>query len=141
MHNDPNLIKAIIDAGASGYILKEDAATIRALADVVHTVAAGGLHFSAKVYQRLQQLTGGTPVLTRRQLEALSLCAAYPGEHYVHFAEKLGIAESTVRNLLSAAYERLEARNQAEAVHKARELGLITPLSAPELGSTPPPQP
>jgi DNA-binding NarL/FixJ family response regulator len=133
MHDDPTLVKAVLEGGASGYILKDDVATIQALAAVVLAVASGGVHFSAAVYQTLQQqpVSADEPILTRRQLEALSLCAAYPGEPYAHLAVKLGVTESTVRNLLSGAYVRLDVRNRAEAVHKARELRLITPLTPP----------
>jgi len=128
MLSEPALVKAVLDAGASGYILKDDLTTIQALAAVIVAVAGGGVHFSAQVYQQLQKRVGGAPVLTRRQLAALSLCAAYPGETLAHLAGLLGVTESTVRNLLSGAYERLGVRNRAEAVQKARELRLITPL-------------
>ncbi len=133
MNNDPTLIKALLAAGASGYILKDDGATIQALAAVVLAVAEGGVHFSTEIYQSLQQhpAPGGEPGPTRRQLEALSLCAAYPGEPYAHLARKLGVTESTVRNLQSGAFTRLGVRNRAEAIHRARELRLITPLSPP----------
>lgn len=142
MHTDANLIQAVLEAGASGYILKNDAATLQALAAVVLAVAGGGVHFSAEVYHSLQpsEAAARGPALTRRQLEALSLCAAYPGEPYSHLAVLLGVTESTVRNLLSSAYVRLGVRNRAEAVHRARELQLITPLGPPNGALPPPPE-
>lgn len=129
MHDEPTLIQALLDAGASGYILKDDTATLQVLAAVVLSVAEGGVHLSAVVYHQLQQRQrpAGEPELTRRQLEALSLCGAYPGEPYAQLAGKLGVTESTMRNLLSGAYVRLGVRNRGEAIHKARELRLITP--------------
>jgi DNA-binding NarL/FixJ family response regulator len=39
----------------------------------------------------------------------------------------MGIANSTMRNLLSGSYIRLNVRNRATAITKARQLGLITP--------------
>jgi DNA-binding CsgD family transcriptional regulator len=37
------------------------------------------------------------------------------------------VENSTVRNLLSASYMKLNVKSRAAAVSKARELGLITP--------------
>ena len=65
-------------------------------------------------------------LLTARQQEILSLIAAYPELTTTELALKLGVAHSTVRNLLSGAYAQLRVRNLAAAVVKARHLGLIT---------------
>ena len=62
-----------------------------------------------------------------RQLEALSLCAAYPDATTAELAGMLGVAHSTLRNLLSGAYLRLNVRSRTAAVAKAKRLGLITP--------------
>jgi len=45
------LIRAIMEAGANGYILKDDQATIRELGNVVTSVANGGIYFSQKAHQ------------------------------------------------------------------------------------------
>jgi len=66
-------------------------------------------------------------LLSTRQAEALSLCAAFPNETSDKIAEKMGIKHSSVRTLLSSAYVKLNVRNRAAAIIKARELGLITP--------------
>jgi DNA-binding CsgD family transcriptional regulator len=41
------------------------------------------------------------------------------------------VANSTIRNLLSGAYLKLNVRNRAAAVSKARQMGLIAPESPP----------
>jgi len=64
---------------------------------------------------------------TVRQLEVLSLCASYPDATSAELANRLGIANSTFRNLLSEAYLRLDVRNRTSAIAKARQLGLISP--------------
>jgi len=126
MYNRRALIKAVMDAGASGYVLKDDQATIRELAGVIRSVANGGIYFSQQAYQLLVQPTE-KPGLTTRQIEVLSLCAAYPEKTSVELAKHLGIANSTVRNLLSSAYVRLGVRTRIAAITKAQELGLLTP--------------
>ena len=122
------LIRALLEAGISGYLLKDDAETLRALATVVATVASGGVCFSQQAYQWVQRTSPqtGAPPLTPRQLEALSVCAAYPGATLARLAQRLGVQPSTLRNLLSDAYLRLEVSNRTEAVLKAQHLGLIT---------------
>ena len=67
------------------------------------------------------------PRPSARQLEALSLCAAYPEATTAELADRLGVAHSTLRNLLSGAYLRLNVRSRTAAVAKAQRLGLITP--------------
>ena len=127
MYNQPTLIKSVMDAGASGYILKDDRATIQELGDIVRMVARGDIHLSQQAYQQLFKRYPQDSVLTPRQAQALSLCAAYPGETSVELAKKMGVKSSTLRNLLSGAYKRLEVDNRTAALAKARQLGLITP--------------
>jgi DNA-binding NarL/FixJ family response regulator len=130
MHLERALIQAVVEAGASGYILKDDQATIRELGAVILSVARGGIHFSHRAHQLLMKRQDPTErTLTPRQLEALSLCAAYPDLSTAGLASQLGVSNSTARNLLSAAYLRLEVPNRAAAIAKARQLGLITPFT------------
>ena len=129
MYVERGLIRAIMEAGASGYILKDDQATIRELGSVIISIAKGGIYFSSKAHQLFlnQQLQKTNELLTARQLQALSLCAAYPDSLTEELATKMGVSNSTVRNLLSGAYVRLAVHNRAAAIAKARELGIITP--------------
>lgn len=131
MFAERSLIKAVMEAGASGYVLKDDQATIRDLANVAASIAHGGIYFSQKAHKlflKNQRIDDSAP-LTTRQLEALSLCAAYPDATTAHLAGKMSVSHSTVRNLLSGAYLRLGVPNRTAAIEKARQLGLITPHS------------
>jgi len=127
MFDQATLIKAVMDAGANGYILKDDQATIRELDKVVLTISKGDIHLSQQAYRQLFQRYPQDSVLTPRQAQALSLCASYPGATSVELAKKLGINDSTFRNLLSGVYQRLDVNNRAAAIAKARKFGLITP--------------
>jgi len=126
-HNLRTLVKAVIEAGASGYILKDDQATIQELGSVIRSVARGGIHFSKQAHQHILAQTSEESSLSPRQLQALSLCAAYPDATTAELAGILGVAHSTLRNLLSGAYLRLEVNNRTSAIAKAKQLGLITP--------------
>lgn len=129
MFAERGLIRAIMEAGASGYILKDDQATIQELGNVVVSIANGGIHFSQRAHQFFltQHMRKTDELLTARQLEALSLCAAYPNCLTEDLAQKMSVSNSTVRNLLSGAYVRLSVHTRAAAIAKARELGVITP--------------
>jgi two-component system, NarL family, nitrate/nitrite response regulator NarL len=129
MHAERGLIRAVMEAGASGYILKDDQATVRNLASVVRTIAVGGVHFSQIALDQYTRYlsTENNDQLTPRQLEVLSLCAAYPDSTSNELAKKMSISNSTVRNLLSTAYLKLGVHNRAAAIAKARQIGVITP--------------
>lgn len=46
MYAERGLIRAVIEAGASGYVLKDDQTTARDLGSVVMSIAGGGIYFS-----------------------------------------------------------------------------------------------
>jgi DNA-binding CsgD family transcriptional regulator len=93
----------------------------------VRSIAGGGIHFSQQAHQHLLKHMPNEARPSSRQLEALSLCATYPDATTAELADRLGVAHSTLRNLLSGAYLRLNVRSRTAAVAKARQLGLITP--------------
>lgn len=130
MHAQRSLIQAVMDSGASGYVLKDDQATIMELAGVIRIIAGGGVHLSQQAYQQLlKRGTGGLDQpLSTRQREALSLCAAYPNASTSEIANMMNIAHSTLRNILSGSYLKLSVRTRTAAVAKARQIGLITPV-------------
>ena len=120
MHAERGLIRAVMEAGASGYILKDDQATIRELGNVILSVAGGGIYFSQKahrLYASFRSQAGGD-LLSVRQLEILSMCAAYPDDSTAELAQRMKIANSTLRNLLSSAYIKLNVHTRAAAVAK-----------------------
>lgn len=129
MFSEPGLMRAIIEAGASGYMIKDDTASFRELGNVVLSIAHGGVYFSKKAYNLYIQSEGleNGDLLTPRQLEVLSLCAAYPDATTADLAQIMNVSNSTVRNLLSSLYLRLGVHSRGAAVEKAREKGLVTP--------------
>lgn len=137
MHTDRALVRSVLKAGASGYILKDDHETIERLAEIIKLAANGDIHFSkrASTIFNSPSVSDDTNTLTGRQQEALAFCLAYPDESTKNLAKRMTIAHSTFRNLLSNAYIRLGVSTRIAAIHKARDLGLITPET-----TLPPPQ-
>ena len=116
-----------MDAGASGYLLKEDQSAITELASIVRTLARGGVYLSQQAFQIISNHKNDDMhlPLTSRQVEAISLCAAYPDSSTTDLAIKMSIESSTMRTMLSNAYLKLGVRTRAAAVDKARRSHLL----------------
>ena len=126
MFAERSIIRAVMEAGASGYILKDDAAAIQDLANIMLSVADGGIYLSERAGRLYQKhVADRESDLTPRQLEVLLLCAAFPSSKTAELAQKMSVSNSTVRNLLSGAYLKLDAHTRAGALEKARQLGLL----------------
>lgn len=139
MHKHRTLVRAVMDAGAKGYIVKDDRQAIVQLGEIITSIAAGGIFLSDQSYAAMADSgpRDGIKALTPRQIQALSLCAAAPDVSTAELARKMNIAPSTARNMLSDIYLRLNVRNRASAIFKARQLGLITPYSPdPDTGDS-----
>lgn len=118
-------IRALVEAGVSGYIFKDDGASIRKLHIVVKKIARGEKYFSEGIKATLEDTIPNRRLLTQRQLEILAVCAAHPDASSDQLAIKIGISGSTVRNALSESYQRLNVRNKTAALARAKSLGLI----------------
>ena len=128
------LIEALVEAGVRGYIFKDDESSIRQLCHVIKNVANGGVYFSPGAWEKVKP-GHSSLILTGRQLEALSVCAAYPNLSTFSLAQKLAISSSTFRNLLSGAYKRLGVSTRTAAIARANQLGLLTSgHDVPDLG-------
>ncbi len=130
MRKEKALIKALMDCGASGYVFKDDRETLQKFSTVIRMISTGGIYFSREAHQLISRTPTESANLSPRQLEVLSLCAAYPDKTTAEIAETLGVASATVRNTLSVLYLRLGVRGRTAAMAKARELGLIADVHA-----------
>jgi DNA-binding NarL/FixJ family response regulator len=124
VHSEPGLIRAVVNAGATGYIFKGDSRRIQELGKWISALVDGEICFSEKA---LEAIVGRRDEpFTPRQLEALSLCASYPNSKTAELARKMKIADSTLRNLLSTVYFKLGVQTRAAAIAKARQMGILT---------------
>ncbi|MGW4355775.1 response regulator [Nocardia sp. NPDC004582] len=115
----PGYLRRAIDAGASGFVVKDTPA--RELADAVRRV-----HLGLRVVDpalATETLTAGTSPLTAREREVLA--AAADGATAGAIAKRLHLSEGTVRNHLSAAIGKTGTRTRAEAVRAAERLGWL----------------
>lgn len=111
-------LRRAMEAGVAGYVLK--AAPIDEMVDALHTVHAGGRVIDPDLAQKAWTAPTG---LTERERDVLRL--AEDGVPNAEIAQRLHLAEGTVRNHVSSAITKLHARNRTEAATTARTAGLL----------------
>ncbi|WP_433408924.1 response regulator transcription factor [Saccharomonospora azurea] len=111
-------LRRALNAGVTGYVLKDS--PITELADALRTVHAGGTVIAPELalaaWDQADQLTD-------RERELVRLVGE--GATNRTIAQQLHLAEGTVRNYLSTAMTKLDARNRTDAARIARERGWI----------------
>jgi two-component system, NarL family, response regulator DesR len=113
-------LRRAMEAGASGFLLKD--APARDLAVAIRRAAAG--HRVVDSTLAIEALSEGDP-LSEREREVLEWADRLATNQEI--AEALSLSEGTVRNHLSSAIQKLNARNRAEAVRIAVEKGWLRP--------------
>ena len=114
----PGYLRRALDAGASGYLLK-DAPSSR-LADAIRRVHGGGRAVDPEL---AAEAWSESDPLTDRERQVLRLAAE--GQAGAEIAEQLELSEGTVRNYLSDAISKLGAKNRVEAARIARVKGWL----------------
>jgi DNA-binding NarL/FixJ family response regulator len=126
--DDDPYVRAVLQAGANGYVLKSaDAADI---IEAVRSVHEGhSVLDPAIAHKLLAQLTRPAPAeipheaLTEREHEVLRLAAR--GYTNKAIGVQLTISDRTVQGHLAKIYDKLRAASRTEAVMRAVSLGLI----------------
>ncbi len=116
----------LLDAGATGYVLKDEA--LETIVQAVQTVARGAPWLSPRVLAKVIARTPGqssADVLTEREMDVLRGMAT--GLNNLQIAQKLSIGERTVRYHVENILAKLKAANRMEAVIVAIQRGLVKP--------------
>lgn len=114
----PGYLRRALDAGASGYLLKD--APSSALADAIRRVHAGGRAIDAEL---AAEAWSEQDPLTDRERQVLRLAAE--GKNGPDIAQELRLSEGTVRNYLSEAINKVGGRNRVDAARIARTKGWL----------------
>lgn len=117
-------ILAAIEAGASGYLLKD--APPNELFEAVRKTARGETVLSPAVAATLvKRASSPGPVVTEREVAILDLLAGGLGNKDI--AKRLMVSEATIKSHLSHIYTKLEVDTRAGAVAKSIEQRIIRP--------------
>ena len=116
-YDDAAYVTAMLQAGAAGYVTKDKPMSL--VAEAVEAVARGEGRWFVSI-------TPPDPVdipISDRELDVVRLMAR--GHDNNEIADELGISPNTVRNHVSAAYEKLGVSSWRQAVAWAWEHGLV----------------
>ena len=111
-------LRRALDAGVSGYLLKD--APAATLANAIRRIRAGARVIDPEL--AAEAWTEADP-LTDRERQVLRY--AGEGDSGAEIAERLSLSEGTVRNYLSEAISKLGASNRTEATRIARQKGWL----------------
>jgi two-component system, NarL family, invasion response regulator UvrY len=128
MHSDPVIVARALQAGATGYVVKDTSP--EAITEAFQKVRSGRRYLSDDL--AMQVAFANTPgqqsplaELTPRELQTLSLLAE--GKPYTRIAEELNVSYKTVVNLSSQLKQKLDAENLPELIRTAVQLLSTTP--------------
>ncbi len=132
--SDEDQILACIEAGASGYVLKDSGHLniLRAILDLRSGGAPISPVIARKVLARMRRFAADTStlqasedaMLTRREFAILELISR--GGTYAKVAEALGLSVGTVQTHVKHIYTKLSVHSRTEAIIEARRRGLIS---------------
>ena len=124
-YDDDPYIYSLLDAGATGYILKT--AESREIVRAVRATAAGQSALdpavAPRLIARLTKPAAGGDTLTERELDVLRLAAR--GQTNKQIGAELAISDRTVQNHLANIYAKLGVASRTEAVTAALQRSLI----------------
>jgi two-component system invasion response regulator UvrY len=123
MHSDPIIVARALEAGATGYVLKDTSSAD--LLQAFEKVRAGQPYLNNDL--AMQVALVHTPArqnplaeLTPRELQTLALLAE--GKPYGRIAEEINVSYKTVVNVSSQLKQKLDARNLPELIRTAVQL-------------------
>lgn len=122
MHSDPAIVGRALQAGATGYLLKDTSSEelVRAFA----SVQAGRPYLSKDLAMQmaLRSSRPGSPVadLTPREMQTLELLSQ--GKSYSLIADELAISYKTVVNICYQLRQKLDVKTLPELIRLAVEL-------------------
>ena len=114
----PGFLRRALDAGVSGYLLKDTPS--EKLANAIREVVSGGRSIDPEL--AMEAWTENDPL---SENERLTLRLAGEGLTAKEISKQIYLAEGTVRNYLSEAISKLDANNRIDAYRIARQKGWL----------------
>jgi len=125
MHTDIKYVRSILDSGASGYILKEDA--YEELSRAIKIVIKGGIFLSKRLENTLtsyQEKAKINNILSNREREVLQLLSE--GKNTKEIAHILLISSRTVESHKHSIMKKLNKHSLPDLIKYSFNIGLIT---------------
>ena len=136
---DQGYLRRLLDAGASGYVLKRTAGG--ALIDAIRVVAEGGSYIdptlAGNLFARMAKATGAGSVLPQRhgvlaerEMQVLRLIAW--GQSNKEIAAQLGLSVKTIESYKASALDKLQLRSRTDILRYALANNWLNEDSEPE---------
>ena len=129
--DDQPYIKAALDAGANGYMLKTTHP--ESIVKAVRAVSKGTQYYDERIIEKVAKIPVNSKLppqqyeeLTQREHEILVL--ASKGLTNKEIGYKLSISSRTAQTHLASIYRKLDVNSRTKAVVKAVKIGLIDPI-------------
>ncbi len=120
--NEYSIIQRMLQAGASGYLLKN--ASTEEVLGAIRKVVAGEMGVSKNVQDIIDSIdSGDLPVVTRREKEVLHWLAK--GLNSTEIGEKIFISPLTVESHRRNLLQKFKVTNVAALIHNAMEMKYI----------------
>ncbi len=123
------VIENLVNAGANGYLLKDDALT-SSLVAAIRMVHNGGMCFSPDVTRAIMERRNEHPQpddLTPREKEILAFAIQHADTDNAEIANSLGISPNTYKWHLKNIREKLGVQTHTAAALKGVQMGLADP--------------
>jgi DNA-binding NarL/FixJ family response regulator len=128
MFDEPAVVKELLAAGASAYLLKS--VTREELISTVRGVRSDDRLLLSISRKSFEMVSGACPaVLYSREIEILELVAKAFSN--LQIAHHLQIAEGTVKRHLRNIFTKLGAVSRLDAVNKAVAMNIVVPFQPP----------
>src|SRR5688572_11070843 len=130
VHEDTSYLRELLDAGASGYVLKRAAAD--ELIRAIRAVASGGVYVDPRIAGKLvntfapSKATSTTAVADLSDRETAVLRFIAQGYTNKEIAAQLGLSVKTVETYKARSMEKLGLRSRVDIVRTASERGWLT---------------
>jgi len=122
---EDSLIRATLDAGATGFLIKD--ALKDDLVDAIRSVAAGNAYLAPAAQRQLMELlrrpNDAREALTERETDVLRLITE--GLSNKHIARRLNLTEGTVKGYVSQILAKLRLEDRTQAALYAVRNGLV----------------
>lgn len=128
VHEDKSYLRELLDAGASGYVLKRAAGD--ELIGAIRSVASGGVYVDPRIAAKLvstfvEPRSGARPTLELSHRETAVLRLIAEGYTNKEIASQLGLSVKTVETYKSRSMEKLGLRSRVDIVRTAGERGWL----------------
>ncbi len=128
VHEDTSYLRELLDAGASGYVVKRAAGD--ELIRAIRAVAAGGVYIDPRVagkvistYARIKPGATSSIELSERETEVLKLIAK--GHTNKEIAGQLGVSVKTIETYKARSMDKLGLRSRVDIVRVVGERGWL----------------